>query len=100
MRRGPIRIWPGPRWQNKLQLAMASLPDVVQRQGVTVSKSTRNWLIIVGLVSDDGSMDEYDLADYAQSNIEQVLARVPGVGEVQSFGQPVCHAGMGSTRTS
>ena len=72
--------------QNKLQLAMASLPDVVQRQGVTVSKSTRNWLIIVGLVSEDGSMDEYDLSDYAQSNIEQVLARVPGVGEVQAFG--------------
>jgi hydrophobe/amphiphile efflux-1 (HAE1) family protein len=71
--------------QNKLQLAMASLPDVVQRQGVKVSKSTRNWLIIVGLTSDDGSMDEFDLADYAQANIEQVLARVPGVGEVDTF---------------
>jgi HAE1 family hydrophobic/amphiphilic exporter-1 len=61
------------------------LPDVVQRQGVKVSKSTRNWLIIVGLTSEDGSMDEYDLADYAQANIEQVLARVPGVGEVETF---------------
>ncbi len=71
--------------QNKLQLAMASLPDVVQRQGVKVSKSTRNWLIIVGLTSVDGSMDEFDLADYAQANIEQVLARVPGVGEVDTF---------------
>ncbi len=71
--------------QNKLQLAMASLPNVVQQQGVKVSKSTRNWLIIVGLVSEDGSMDEYDLADYAQANIEQVLARVPGVGEVETF---------------
>ena len=71
--------------QNKLQLAMASLPDVVQRQGVKVSKSTRNWLIIVGLTSEDGSMDEFDLADYAQSNVEQVLARVPGVGEVEVF---------------
>ena len=70
--------------QNKLQLAMASLPDVVQRAGVKVSKSTRNWLIIVGLTSEDGSMDDYDLADYAQSNVEQVLARVPGVGEVES----------------
>ena len=72
--------------QNKLQLAMASLPDVVQRQGVKVSKSTRNWLIIVGLISEDGSMDGIDLRDYAQSNIEKVLARVPGVGEVESFG--------------
>ena len=71
--------------QNKLQLAMASLPDVVQRQGVKVSKSTRNWLIIVGLTSEDASMDEFDLADYAQANVEQVLARVPGVGEVETF---------------
>jgi hydrophobe/amphiphile efflux-1 (HAE1) family protein len=72
--------------QNKLQLAMASLPDVIQRQGVKVSKSTRNWLIIVGLISEDGSMNGNDLRDYAQSNIEKVLARVPGVGEVESFG--------------
>jgi HAE1 family hydrophobic/amphiphilic exporter-1 len=40
----------------------------------------------VGLASEDGSMDDYDLADFAQSNIEQVLARVPGVGEVETFG--------------
>ncbi|SPD72333.1 multidrug efflux system protein [uncultured Desulfobacterium sp.] len=72
--------------QNKLQLAMASLPQVVQRQGVKVSKSTKNWLIIVGLISEDGSMDGNDLRDYAQSNLEKVLSRVPGVGEVQNFG--------------
>ncbi len=72
--------------QNKLQLAMASLPDVVQRAGVMVSKSTRNYLIIVGLISEDGSMDGNDLRDYAQSSLEKVLARVPGVGEVQEFG--------------
>lgn len=72
--------------QNKLQLAMASLPDVVQRQGVKVSKSTRNYLIIVGLISEDGSMDGNDLRNYAQSNLEKVLSRVPGVGEVESFG--------------
>jgi len=72
--------------QNKLQLAMASLPNVVQQQGVAVSKSTRNWLIIVGLISEDESMDGNDLRDYAQSNLEKVLGRVPGVGEVQIFG--------------
>jgi len=72
--------------QNKLQLAMASLPEVVQRQGVKVSKSTRNYLIIVGLISEDGSMDGNDLRDYAQSNLEKVLARIPGVGEVETFG--------------
>ena len=72
--------------QNKLQLAMASLPQVVQRQGVKVSKTTRNYLLMVGLVSEDGSMDGYDLQDYAQSSLEKVLSRVPGVGEVEIFG--------------
>jgi hydrophobe/amphiphile efflux-1 (HAE1) family protein len=72
--------------QNKLQLAMASLPEVVQRQGVKVSKSTRNYLLLVGLVSEDGSMDGNDLQDYAQSSLEKVLSRVPGVGEVEIFG--------------
>ena len=72
--------------QNKLQLAMASLPNVVQQTGVSVSKSTRNYLIIIGLVSEDGSMDGNDLRDYAQSNLEKVLSRIPGVGEVTNFG--------------
>jgi len=72
--------------QNKLQLALASLPDVVQRQGVSVSKSTRNYLIVLSFISEDGSMDSNDLQDYAYSNIEKVLARIPGVGEVVEFG--------------
>jgi hydrophobe/amphiphile efflux-1 (HAE1) family protein len=72
--------------QNKLQLAMANLPSVIQTQGVVVSKSTRNYLLIVGLISEDGHMDGKDLMDYAKSNVENVLSRVPGVGEVMSFG--------------
>jgi HAE1 family hydrophobic/amphiphilic exporter-1 len=72
--------------QNKLQLAMASLPQVVQLSGVKVAKSTRNYLLIVGLVSEDGSMNGYDLRDYAASSLEKVLSRVPGVGEVEIFG--------------
>ena len=72
--------------QNKLQLAMANLPEVVQQSGVTVGKATRNWLLIANLISEDGSMDGNDLRDYAQSNLEKVLARVPGVGEVEMFG--------------
>ncbi len=72
--------------QNKLQLAITSLPEVVKSQGITVSKSTRNYLMLVGLISEDGSMDGNDLRDYAQSSLEKILARVPGVGEVQIFG--------------
>jgi len=72
--------------QNKLQLAMASLPQVVQLSGVKVAKSTRNYLMVVGLISEDGSMTGYDLRDYAFSSLEKVLSRVPGVGEVEIFG--------------
>jgi len=72
--------------QNKLQLAMASLPDMVQRSGITVGKATRNFLLVVGLISEDGSMSAIDIRDYSQSNLEKILARVPGVGEVEVFG--------------
>jgi HAE1 family hydrophobic/amphiphilic exporter-1 len=72
--------------QNKLQLATASLPEVVQREGIMVAKSTRNYLLVIGLISEDGSMDGHDLQDYAQSSLEKALSRVPGVGEVVEFG--------------
>ncbi len=72
--------------QNKLQLAMASLPRVVREHGVEVLKSTRNYMMVIGVISEDGSMDRVDLMDYAKSNLEKVLARIPGVGEVQVFG--------------
>ncbi|HPR02724.1 MAG TPA: efflux RND transporter permease subunit [Deltaproteobacteria bacterium] len=72
--------------QNKVQSTLPSLPDVVQSRGVEVRKSTRNYLMIVALVSEDGRMDHIDLADYVKSNLESVLARVPGVGEVELFG--------------
>ena len=72
--------------QNKLQLAMPALPDVVQQTGVTVSKSTRNYLLIAGVASEDGKLDNADLMDYTVSKIESVIGRVPGVGEVQVFG--------------
>ncbi|MCZ2080421.1 MAG: efflux RND transporter permease subunit, partial [Bryobacterales bacterium] len=72
--------------QNKLQLAMPMLPEVVQRQGVKVSKSTRNYLMLVGLISDSASLDQHDLTDYAVSQVQPSLARVPGVGEVEAIG--------------
>lgn len=72
--------------QNKLQLALSGLPETVQKRGVTVGKATKNYLLIVGLISEDGSMDGNDLRDYAQSNLEKVLARIEGVGEVENYG--------------
>jgi multidrug efflux pump len=72
--------------QNKLQLATPLLPQVVQRQGISVVKSTRNFLMIVGLVSEDGTIDRFSLTDYLVANIQDVISRVEGVGEVTIFG--------------
>jgi len=62
------------------------LPEIVQRQGIQVVKSTRNFLMIVGLVSEDGSMDRNALTDYMVSNIQDIVSRLDGVGELQMFG--------------
>ncbi len=72
--------------QNKLQLAVPLLPQIVQRSGIQVVKSTRNFLLIVGLVSEDGSMGRNELTDYAVSNVQDIVSRVEGVGELQVFG--------------
>lgn len=72
--------------QNKLQAAMSSLPSEVQEQGVTVSKSSGSFLMVVGFVSSDGSMNAEDLSDFVVSSVEDPIARVNGVGSVQVFG--------------
>jgi multidrug efflux pump len=74
--------------QNKLQLAMPLLPQEVQRQGVNVSKGRTGFLMVVGFVSSDGSMERMDISDYVSSNIVDPLSRVPGVGSIQVFGSP------------
>ena len=72
--------------QNKVALATPLLPQEVQQQGVQVNKSVRNFLIVVGLISEDGSMSGTDLADYNASVIKDPISRLPGVGEIQTFG--------------
>jgi multidrug efflux pump len=72
--------------QNKLQLATPLLPMVVQQQGIQVAKSTRNFLMVLGFVSEDGSMSRYDLTDYVAANLMDILSRLDGVGDVTLFG--------------
>ena len=74
--------------QNKLSLAEPLLPLEVQQMGISVTKSTSSFLMVVGLVSGDGSQDRFDLADYANSYIKEPLSRTPGVGELRIFGAP------------
>ncbi|HYF73150.1 MAG TPA: efflux RND transporter permease subunit, partial [Nocardioides sp.] len=72
--------------QNKLQLATALLPSIVQQQGISVTKTGEGFLMVVGFVSEDGSMGRDDIADYIVANIVDPLSRVPGVGSTQVFG--------------
>jgi len=74
--------------QNKVQLAMSKLPEVVQRGGVDVGKATKSYIMVVGIVSQDGRLDAYDLRDYMSSIVKPILARIQGVGEVEEFGFP------------
>ncbi len=72
--------------QNKLAQATALLPEAVQRQGVTVEKSSAGFLMVIGVISEDGSMDQADLSDYLNSNLVDAFSRVEGVGGTQVFG--------------
>ncbi|AJE47776.1 efflux RND transporter permease subunit [Celeribacter indicus] len=72
--------------QNKLSQATALLPEAVQRQGVTVEKSSAGFLMVLGVISDDGSMDQADLSDYLNSNLVDAFSRIEGVGGTQVFG--------------
>ncbi|GAC18849.1 efflux RND transporter permease subunit [Paraglaciecola arctica] len=72
--------------QNKLASATPLLPQEVQRLGVSVAKSSNNFLLVVGFVSEDGSMNDIDIGDYVASSVVDNVSRVNGVGEVQLFG--------------
>ncbi|VEI20606.1 Acriflavine resistance protein B [Serratia plymuthica] len=72
--------------QNQLQAAIKRLPQAVQTQGVTVSKSGDTTLMMVAFVSTDGSMDKQDIADYLVSNLQDPLSRINGVGSMDIYG--------------
>ncbi|WP_122420864.1 efflux RND transporter permease subunit [Pseudomonas viridiflava] len=72
--------------QNKLNLATPLLPQEVQQQGLRVTKSVKNFLLVIGLVAEDGSLTREDLSNYIVSNIQDPISRTSGVGDFQVFG--------------
>ncbi|WP_417743439.1 efflux RND transporter permease subunit [Salipiger sp.] len=72
--------------QNKLSQATALLPETVQRQGVTVEKASSSFFMVIGLISEDGRLEQADLSDYLNSNLVDEFARIEGVGGAQVFG--------------
>ncbi len=74
--------------QNKLQSAMPLLPQEVQQQGVRVNKSNNNFLLVIGLFSEDDSVGEGELGDILLSDMKDNISRINGVGNVTVFGDP------------
>src|SRR3954464_5307909 len=72
--------------QNRVSAALSSLPDAVQKQGVTVQKQSTAILSFVTLISPEGKFDSLYMANYATIRLKDELARLLGVGNVQIFG--------------
>ena len=72
--------------QNKVQQAISRLPQAVQAQGVRVTKSGTEFLMVVTLTSDDPAVTSSDLGDYLSSTLVDIISRIEGVGDVNVFG--------------
>lgn len=72
--------------QNRINQISTQLPTEVQQQGVTVKKNTSSMLMAFALYSPDGSRELNFLANYMTSRVKDDLARITGVGEVNTFG--------------
>jgi hydrophobe/amphiphile efflux-1 (HAE1) family protein len=73
--------------QNRVSQAASSLPAIVNQAGVTIKKQNPNFALIVNLVSPDKSVDPVSLSNYAFLQVLDPIKRVPGVGDVQIFGE-------------
>jgi multidrug efflux pump len=72
--------------QNKVSQAESSLPQVVQRQGVAVSKAGSSYALIVSFSAADNSLGRDEISDFLASNLEEPLSRLDGVGQIRTFG--------------
>jgi len=74
--------------QNVVQAALSRLPQQVQQQGIRVTKSSNDFLLIIGVYDDSARTTDMDVSDWLSSNMQDTIARVPGVGDVNVFGAP------------
>ena len=72
--------------QNRVSVALPRLPEEVQRIGVTVRKSSPDLMLVIHLISPDGSLDQQYISNYATINIKDVITRIDGVGDTIVFG--------------
>ncbi|RSV42309.1 hydrophobe/amphiphile efflux-1 family RND transporter [Sphingomonas sp. ABOLE] len=74
--------------QNKVQQALSRLPSQVQQQGLTVTKSNPDFLMIVGVYDSTDKKTNLDVSDWLASNLQDPLSRIEGVGDTNVFGAP------------
>src|SRR3989441_6663390 len=72
--------------QNRVSQALPKLPEEVRRLGVTTTKQSPDLTLVVHLFSPNGRYDEVYLRNYATLQVKDVLARIPGAGDVRVFG--------------
>ncbi|MEO8624454.1 MAG: efflux RND transporter permease subunit, partial [bacterium] len=72
--------------QNKVQQALPRLPQAVQQQGLVVTKSNPDFLMVMAIYDSSGRTTSADVSDYLVSNLQDTIARLPGVGDVNVFG--------------
>ena len=73
--------------QNRVDLAMPTLPDVVKQVGVYGQKRSPDLMMIINLVSPDGRYDQLYLSNYVLIQMQDEIARIEGVGDAMIFGQ-------------
>ncbi|STV71691.1 putative rnd superfamily protein [Klebsiella michiganensis] len=78
--------------QNAVNQAITRLPQEVQQQGIAVTKSQGDSLMVVALYDQSRSLTSLDISDFLVSSLQEPLSRVEGVGETTVFGAPVCNA--------
>ncbi|KQT57553.1 MULTISPECIES: efflux RND transporter permease subunit [unclassified Aureimonas] len=72
--------------QNKVQQALSRLPQQVQQQGLTVTKSNSDFLLVASIYDESDRATDSDISDYIGSNLQERIGRLPGVGDTNLFG--------------
>jgi hydrophobe/amphiphile efflux-1 (HAE1) family protein len=72
--------------QNRVAIAQPRLPEEVRSIGVTVTKQSPDLMMVIHLLSPDGSRDQLYISNYATLHVKDVLSRIDGVGNVTIFG--------------
>jgi hydrophobe/amphiphile efflux-1 (HAE1) family protein len=73
--------------QNRVQLAQAQLPTEVQQEGLTIRAASSNFVLAVNVYSPNSKYDQVFISNYTYMRLQQQIARIPGVGNTQIYGE-------------